>query len=161
MSGLSWYTFSVGVAGRNYAITSALSYNKLSSYQAGSPPNQSRATPIPMDISLGVRWNPPVKMLVRSIDGFCIMADYNDIFDFIIYPPKARNPLLHFGLGTEITLLKIVKLRAGFYQLLPSGGLSLDLSFFALDIAVFGRERSTQPWTDYVYGFMMGIRFKA
>jgi hypothetical protein len=158
----SWNnTFSVGIAGRNYAITSGLSYSKLSAYQAGSPPNKSSATPIPMDISFGVRWNPPIKMLVRSIDGFCIMADYNDIFDFVIYPPAARNPLLHFGLGTEITLLKIVKLRAGIYQLLPSTGLSLDLSFFALDIAVFGRERSTQPWTDYVYGFMAGIRFKA
>ena len=150
----------MGIAGRNFAITSALSYLKLSAYQAGSPPFKSEATPIPMDISFGIRWNPPIKLAVRSIDGFSIMADYNDIFDFVIYPPLARNPLLHIGLGMEITLLKIVKLRAGLYQLLPSGGLSLDLSFFALDVAVFGRERSTQPWTDFVYGFMAGIRFK-
>jgi hypothetical protein len=158
----SWNnTFSVGVAGRNLAITSALYYAKLSGYQSGSPPYKNETTPIPMDISLGLRWNPPIKLFVRSIDGLSLMVDYNDIFDFVIYPAAARNPLLHVGLGMEVTLLKIVKLRAGFYQLLPSGGLSLDLSFFALDVAVFGRERSTQPWTDYVYGFMAGIRFKA
>jgi hypothetical protein len=153
--------FSMGLAARNLAITSALYYAKLSSYQDGAPPYKNETTPIPMDISFGIRWNPPIKLLLRSVDGFSLMADYNDIFDFIIYPLAARNPLLHIGLGMEITLLKIVKLRAGFYQLLPSGGLSLDLSFFALDVAVFGREKSTQPWTDYVYGFMAGIRFKA
>jgi hypothetical protein len=153
-------TFSVGLAARNLAITSASYYAKLSSYQDGASPYKTVPTPIPMDVSLGIRWNPPVKMSIPSIDGFSIMADYNDIFDFLIYPPGARNPLLHIGLGTEITLLKIVKLRAGFYQLLPSGGLSLDLSVVALDIAVFGREKSPQPWTDYVYGFMAGLRVK-
>jgi hypothetical protein len=98
-------------------------------------------------------------MLTRYVDGLAIMVDYNDIFDFLIYPAAARNPLLHFGLGMEITLLKVVKLRAGFYQLLPCGGLSLDLSFFSIDLAVFGREQSTEPWTLPVYGYMAGIRF--
>ena len=112
-----------------------------------------------MDISLGVRWSPPAKMLIRSVDGFSVVADYNDIFDFVFYPQAARNPLLHFGLGVEVTLLKVVKLRAGFYQLLPSGGVSLDLSFLTFDVAVFGRELSTQPWTNPVYGYMAGIRF--
>jgi hypothetical protein len=98
-------------------------------------------------------------MLTSYIDGFTILADYNDIFDFLIYPPGARHPLLHIGLGIEITLLEVVKLRAGFYQLLPSGGISLDLSFFTIDVAVFGRELSAKPWTTPVYGYMAGIRF--
>jgi len=157
----SWNkTFSVGLAGRNLAITSASYYNKLGLYQSGASPYKTDTTPIPLDISVGVRWNPAVKMSIPSLDGFSLMADYNDIFDFLIYPADARNPLLHIGLGAELTLLKIVKLRAGFYQLLPSGGLSLDLSVVALDLAVFGREKSTQPWTDYVYGFMAGVRIK-
>ena len=157
----SWNkTFSVGLAGRNYAITSASYYTTLSSYQGGASPSSTVTTPIPMDISLGIRWNPPVKIRIPSIDGFSIMADYNNIFDFVIYPAGATNPLLHIGLGTEITLLKIVKLRAGFFQLLPSGGVSLDLSVVTLDLAVFGRELSRQPWTDYVYGFMAGLRVK-
>lgn len=152
-------TFSVGIAGRNFAITSSTYYSKLQSYLGGSPPDKSDTTPLPMDISVGIRWNPPIKNLTTYIDGFTILADYNDIFDFIIYPAGARNLLLHFGLGMEITLLKVVKLRAGFYQLLPSGGLSIDLSFFTLDFAVFGRELSKKPWTTPVYGYMAGIRF--
>lgn len=152
-------TFSVGIAGRNLAITSSKYYSELRNYVDGSPPDTSATTSLPMDISLGIRWNPPIKNLTTYIDGFTILADYNDIFDFIIYPAGARNLLLHFGLGMEITLLKVVKLRAGFYQLLPSGGLSLDLSFFTLDFAVFGRELSKKPWTTPVYGYMAGIRF--
>ena len=152
-------TFSVGIAGRNLAVTSSTYYSTLHNYIDGSPPDQNATTTLPMDISVGIRWNPPIKMSTTYIDGFTILADYNDIFDFIIYPAGARNLLLHFGLGMEITLLKVVKLRAGFYQLLPSGGLSLDLSFFTLDFAVFGRELSAQPWTTPVYGYMAGIRF--
>jgi hypothetical protein len=155
----SWNsTFSVGIAGRNFAITSWQNYPMLATYLAGGAPSLS-TTPLPMDISVGIRWNPPIKMRTAYIDGLAILADYNDIFDFAIYPAGARNLLLHFGLGVEITLLRAVKLRAGFYQLLPSGGFSLDLSFFTIDLAVFGRELSAQPWTTPVYGYMMGIRF--
>jgi len=152
--------FSVGIAARNLAITTWATYPTLRSYFAGDSP-VNKIVPLPMDISVGIRWSPPIKMLIRSVDGLSLMADYSNIFDFAIYPAGATNPLLHFGIGIEITLLKVVKLRAGFYQLLPSGGLSLDLSLFTLDLAVFGRELSTQPWTDPVYGFMAGIRFRA
>ena len=151
--------FSVGIAGRNFAITSSKTYATLRDYQRDNPPTDTSQTPLPMDISVGIRWNPPIKMLTSYIDGFTILADYNDIFDFAIYPAGARNLLLHFGLGMEITLLKVVMLRAGFYQLLPSGGLSIDLSFFTIDVAVFGRELSKKPWTTPVYGYMAGIRF--
>ena len=152
-------TFSVGIAGRNLAITSSKTYATLRDYEQGASPDTTDTSTLPMDISIGVRWNPPMKMLTTYIDGFAVMADYNDMFDFLIYPHLARNPLLHFGLGVEFTLLKVVKLRAGFYQLLPSGGLSIDLSFVTIDVAVFGREMSTQPWTTPVYGYMAGIRF--
>jgi hypothetical protein len=151
-------TFSVGIAGRNLAITSWELYPTLADYLQGGTPSLT-TTPLPLDISVGIRWSPPIKNLARSIDGFTLLADYNDIFDFLIYPPGATNPLLHLGLGMEITLLRVVKIRAGFFQLLPSGGLSLDLSFFTLDFAVFGRELSRQPWTSPVYGYMAGIRF--
>jgi hypothetical protein len=155
----SWRnTFSVGIAGRNLAVTSWEYYPQLRDYLRGGPSDPT-TTPLPMDISVGIRWNPPIKNLTTYIDGFAILADYNDIFDFIIYPQGARNPLLHIGLGMEITLLKVVKLRAGFYQLLPSGGLSIDLSFFTIDVAVFGREKSSQPWKLPVFGYMAGIRF--
>jgi hypothetical protein len=151
--------FSVGIAARDFAITTWETYSTLDTYLKGGSADTSNITPIPMDISIGIRWSPPAKMLVRSIDGLTLMADYNDIFDFLFYPPAARHPLLHIGLGMEITLLKAVKLRAGFYQLLPSGGISLDLAFLTLDMAVFGRELSTQPWGTPVYGYMAGIRF--
>ncbi len=152
-------TLSVGIAGRNLAIRSLKTYSTLRDYQNDAAPIQTSASPLPMDISIGMRWNPPIKSFTSYVDGFTILADYNDIFDFVIYPAQARNPLLHIGLGMEITLLKVVKLRAGFYQLLPSGGLSIDLSFFTIDVAVFGRELSTQPWTTPVYGYMAGVRF--
>ncbi len=150
--------FSVGIAARDLAIVSTNSYPSLVSFLAGGLPD-TRNTPLPMDISAGFKWSPPIKNLLRSIDGLSLMADYHDIFDFVFYPEGARNPFLHIGIGLEMQILQIVKLRAGFYQCLPSGGIELDLSLFKLNVAVFGRELTSRPWGYPVYGYMIGVRF--
>ncbi len=156
----SWSdTFFAGLAFRDLAMTTWESFPSLASYLAGTT-TVARNVPLPLDVSFGVRWTPRIKNLFRSVDGLSIMADYGDIFDWLIYPPGATNPLLHIGLGAELTLLQIVKLRLGFYQLLPSGGIALDLSFITIEAAVFGRELSAQPWGYPVYGYMASVRVR-
>jgi hypothetical protein len=81
------------------------------------------------------------------------------MFDFLIYPPGATNPLLHIGAGLEIRLFQILRLQAGYFQCLPSGGLSVDLSLFKLSMVVFGREATTAPWGYPVYGYALGLEF--
>lgn len=148
--------FSVGIAARNLAATSIARYASLATYLGGEAA-APQSLPLPMDISFGVRWSPPIHELLRAVDELTFLLDYTNAFDFLIYPPGATNPLLHIGAGLELRMLEIVSLRAGFYQCLPSGGLSIDFTIFTLDIAVFGREATTQPWGYPVYGYMIGL----
>ncbi|MFO7849387.1 MAG: hypothetical protein R6V67_05460, partial [Spirochaetia bacterium] len=85
--------------------------------------------------------------------------DYSDILDFWLYPRQAINPVLHVGIGTEITMLQILDIRLGFAQGLPTAGLGHDLHFFTLNAAIFGTERSTEPGMSPVYNMQLGFQF--
>ncbi len=148
--------FSFGIAARNYGMTSVNKYSSFVAYLSGeSVPTIT--IPMPMDISFGIRWSPPIHDLIRALDGLNILLDYNDAFDFVFYPAGATNPLLHIGVGVEVRLMKVISLRAGLFQALPSAGVSFDLTYFTLDFAVFGREATRQPGGDPVYGYLVGL----
>jgi hypothetical protein len=87
------------------------------------------------------------------------MLDYTDILDFWLYPKLATNPVLHVGIGTEVTMMQILDVRLGFAQGLPSAGLGLDLHVFTLNAAMFGTERSTEPGLSPVYNLQLGFEF--
>ncbi len=148
--------FAVGIAARNLAVTAINRYTSFAGYVSGESP-ATTSIPLPMDISFGIRVSPPIHRFLRAVDQLNILLDYNNAFDFLIYPAGATNPLLHIGAGLELRMLEIVSLRGGFYNFLPSAGVSVDLTIFTLDIAVFGREGSSQPWVAPVYGYMIGL----
>jgi hypothetical protein len=112
-----------------------------------------------MDLTIGVLWNPPVKQLIPFLDGFSLMLDYRNAIDFLTYADRATNPLLHISAGVELQLLRILYLRAGFYQMLPSFGVELNLTLFRVNLAMVGRELSQQPGGYPIYGYLLGLRF--
>ncbi len=148
--------FSVGIVARNLAIVAQRRYSSFLDYESGAPP-ATRNVPIPLDFTVGILWSPPVKDLIGFLDGFSLMLDYRYAFDFLSYPAFATDPLLHISAGVELRMLRILYLRVGFYQLLPSFGLELDLSLFKLSMAMIGRELSTQPGGYPIYGYMLGL----
>ncbi|MCF7951454.1 MAG: hypothetical protein K9L57_07460, partial [Spirochaetaceae bacterium] len=86
---------------------------------------------------------------------------YKDIFDFWLYPELANNPILHLGLGAEITVLEILDVRMGLSQGLPAAGIGLDLHYFRLNASMFGTERSTEPGLAPVYNLQLGLEFRS
>ena len=61
--------------------------------------------------------------------------------------------------GGELVLLDVLSVRGGFAQGLFSAGLGLELSRFALDLAVFGAELSPEPGLRPVFNVVLGVRF--
>ena len=151
--------FAVGVAGRNLSVEQIRVFGSFQDYLAGSPSSPSYNV-LPLDLSAGIMLRPPLSRLNRMISDVLFLADYHNIFDFVTYPAGATNPWLHIGLGLEMKLLEIISLRAGFYQLLPSFGFGLDLSFLTLDLAYYGRELSQEPGDYSVYCFAIGVDFR-
>jgi hypothetical protein len=150
--------FSIGVSGRNLAITQVREFTTISDFLSGGASTTSYI-PLPIDISAGLLFRPPLGKVGWFLSDMVFVADYHNIFDFLIYAPGATSPLLHFGVGLELGLLEIVSLRAGYYQCLPSLGIGLDLTLFKLNFAYFGRELSAEPGGYPIYCYTIGIEF--
>jgi hypothetical protein len=150
--------FAVGIAGRNLSFEQYRRYGSFLEYLQGGS-SAPTYNVLPMDISAGILFHPPLGRLGWVLTDLLIAADYHNIFDFLIYPEGATNPLLHIGAGMELKFLKIVSLRAGYYQCLPSFGAGLDLSLFKLNFAYFGRELSSEPGGYPVYCYTFGVEF--
>ncbi len=153
--------FSAGVVGRDiFSPTLHTLYSSLSSFSSGNTSIDTSYGIVPFALDLGVMYSPDFSKTNSFISSLKFYLDYYDTLDFWLYPAFATNPILHVGLGTEVTVLEILSLRAGLYQGLFSAGLGLDLYYFTLDAAMFGTELSTEPGLHPVYNVQLGISFR-
>ena len=135
-------------------------------YQAGVSGFTSGAAPavsygiVPMNVSLGLLYTPRLGFLDEYMSNLKLMLDYGDIFDFWTHPDTASNPLLHFGLGAEVTLLDVLAVRAGFGDGYFSAGLGMNLTAFHFDLTMFGRELSTEPGLRPQFNLIVSTLFR-
>lgn len=135
-------------------------YASLNSFLDNNPPVDRVRARIPQNISFGLLYRPDLgPSLSRHVSDLKVLFDYRDIFDFWIAPRQAENILLKFSLGTEITLLRVLDLRAGFARGLPAAGLGIDFGIMDFDVALYGTELSTEPGFRSVYNVALGFRF--
>ncbi|MDC7126613.1 MAG: hypothetical protein PQJ46_13670 [Spirochaetales bacterium] len=113
---------------------------------------------IPFKLNTGVEYSPDVSSTRNIISALTVKLAYDDIFEFV-YSSEITNWLLHIKTGIEITLLEVLELRAGIYEGLFHMGVGIDLTFFKIDVALFGREVSSQPDGNPVYNMIIGLKF--
>ncbi len=56
-----------------------------------------------------------------------------------------RNPWLDVGIGTELSILRLIELRAGLYDGYLNAGVGINLGPVSWDFAIYGKELSNQP----------------
>lgn len=118
-------------------------YATFENYLDGVPAGETKSDLLEPDIDAGVTVQIPVPETWVTISGFRFMMDYRNILDR--FKPASRNPILDAAIGTEIELLDVVSLRAGINDAYLSSGLGLDLTFFTIDFAMYGRELGLEP----------------
>lgn len=151
----------VGLVGRDiFSPTLRSKYTTLQSFlDGGEIPSQENGL-VPLDLSLGIMYRPPIGGEDQFLSGMKVFLDYRDIIDFWTHPKTAKNPLLHIGLGTELEFLKVLSFRLGFNEGYLTAGLGLDLSVLALNASMFGSELSSEPGMRPVYNLMIGLEFR-
>jgi hypothetical protein len=155
----------VGLVGRDiYSPTLTTSYYNVNDFLDGAAPvsgGENNYAPMPFQLEIGMMYLPKADLGRYSISEIKLLFDYTDIFDFWLYPELANNPILHVGLGAEITVLEILDVRMGLSQGLPAAGIGLDLHYFRLNASMFGTERSTEPGLAPVYNLQLGLEFRS
>ncbi len=150
-----------GLTGTNIYTPSVTNhYSSLSSFSSGGGTTSAATTAVlPVEVSAGVEFSPPLGVVGRYVDSVKLYFDYRNILDFLLYPGTSENIWLKFSLGAQVRLLDILYLRAGFARGLPAFGFGLDLTVFTLNAAVYGDELSTEPGFKSVYNIMLGLEF--
>ena len=123
----------------------------------GSGGSQSFAVVQPR-LALGALYRIHGVVLDRYISNWIVMADYRDFINLFALIP--RHPILQISLGTELTILSILRLRAGITDALPSVGFGLDMKIVTLDVAIRGIELGLDPGVQSVYALNLGILFR-
>jgi len=151
---------SVGLVARNlYSPVARNSYASVNAFSSGAAASMSYGI-APLDLALGLLFTPRIGFLDAYMSSPKIMLDYSDIVDFWTHPDTASNPLLHLGLGAEVTLLDVIAVRAGFGDGYFSAGLGMNLTVFRLDLTMFGRELSTEPGLRPSYNLIVSTLFR-
>ncbi len=152
--------FSVGLVSRDLFTPCIIhNYSSFKDFKDSKDPTTGSKL-LPIDLSIGFLYRPPLRRMERYISDLKLMLDYEDILDFLTHSATSSNPILHIGFGVELILLEILSIRTGFYQGLLSAGLGLDLSVFTLNLAMFGTELSPDPGLRSVFNILIGIEFK-
>lgn len=153
----------VGAVGRDvYTPTLTTDYTHINDFLDGEDPiEKNQYDTMPFQFDVGIMYVLQKDLSRYSISELKILLDYVDIFDFWLYPERANNPVLHIGLGAEVTLLEILDFRMGLSEGLPAAGIGLDLHHFQLNASMFGTERSTEPGIAPVYNLQIGLEFRA
>jgi hypothetical protein len=133
-------------------------YAAFSDYGGGGSQDQGYATVTPR-LAFGALYRIQNDFLDRYLSDFIVMLDYRDLLDPLI-SLIPRNPILNISLGTEIKLLKVLSIRAGIAEALPSLGFGLDMKILRFDVAMRGKELGLDPGLQSVYAIDIGLLFR-
>lgn len=138
--------------------TQYTSFDGFVSNPVGSKIGTSEFGLVPCKLDFGLSGTLPLFFMEGLLNSITLYADYLDIIDlFSVYP---KNPILNASLGSEIILLDIFSLRAGIRDALPSVGFGLNLTYFTVDFAMFGRELGNEPGDRPLFSMLMNVEVK-
>jgi hypothetical protein len=107
---------------------------------------------VPFSLNLGVAYDFKIGNFWKSAPGFIANTGITAAFDwhnfdllFSDNPYFVRNPALGIGMGLQLSLIDIFKIRIGMNEMLPAFGFGVDLGPFEIDIAYYGKELGLEP----------------
>lgn len=154
-------SFALGLVLRDaYSPAIITEYSDLESFRQ-NPSAAKESTEydfVSPDLSIGLAYHAPFAAFRRLGIDLSVYLDYRDILNLLAVVP--RNPVLNVGLGAELILLDIVSFRAGINDALLAAGFGLDLSFFTLSLAMYGRELGLDPGKRPAYNVVVALDFR-
>jgi hypothetical protein len=111
---------------------------------------------VPFAFNLGAAYE---LKLLGNLLGIVVAADWRDVFsnpnDY-----TRRNPALNIGLGAQVSLLNMFKVRLGMSDALLSIGAGVDLGAFEISLAYYGKELGLEPGQNPVAALDLTIAFR-
>jgi hypothetical protein len=112
-------------------------------------------TYIPPSLNLGVIYHLPKIPYIPSflLSDFMVELDLKDIINKEFWYKK-------ISIGSEISVLKIIKLRGGINQGYPTFGLGIDAYYLTIDLAVYQYEKGILPGQQGSQSISLSVEIK-
>ncbi|MDR1363398.1 MAG: hypothetical protein LBJ35_05055 [Spirochaetaceae bacterium] len=114
--------------------------------------------PVSTRASAGVSWKMKSPFWHRYFSDITLSFDYLGLLENMSENP--RDPLLNISAGCEIRILEALSLRAGFKDMLPSGGIGLNFTFMNIDLSFYGTELGVHPNQYVTWAAAANISFR-
>lgn len=96
------------------------------------------------DVKIGRFWAGAPNFLANT--GVTVAFDWHNITNAFQQDDYIkRNAVLDIGVGLQISLMDMIKIRIGMNEMLPAVGLGLKFGLFELDVAYYGKELGLEP----------------
>jgi hypothetical protein len=138
-----------GAVAANYFGHDANSYYVPFSMNAG----------LAYDFRISRFWEEAPGFLAKS--GLSVAIDWRDLTNlFQQNDYSKRNAVLDLGMGMELSVADIVKLRIGLNEMLPAVGLGFDFGPLEIDTAYYGKELGLEPGQLSIAALDLTIAFR-
>ena len=130
------------------------SYENMDTNETGSVDEDYR---IPMQINTGFGYHPDFGALALLID-----PTFNIDYQHVFYADSENTPSFWTGLhaGTEVRILRFIKLRGGINQGYFTAGIGAKLLFLDINMAYFTREMSEYAGVDPNSGMSLEVAIR-
>jgi len=137
-------SFNAGITCKDlYTPVFTTRYTDFSAFKSGNAGTSVSTARLDPYLSAGIVYTFPIPDTWITLSSVKVMADYRDFLDLL--KPVYRNPILNAAIGTEVTILDVLNLRAGINETYLSTGIGLDLTLFQIDFAMYGSELGIDP----------------
>jgi len=151
-------TFSWALACRDaFSPVLVTNYTTFDSFQRQLMQDSGASRVVPA-VDTGLAWRFPDPGENRFVSDIVFALDFHGLYGLLA--GGGRSPLLDVGAGLEICLLDALRLRAGWYEMLPGGGLGLDMTSWRMDFSLYGKEYGTEPGQRPSYSFAASFVFR-
>lgn len=105
---------------------------------------KSESMPVSPRVGLGITYRMKSPIMHRWDSDLLFSFDYTGIADAV--RKTGTNQLYFITAGAELRFLEVISVRVGCANMMPSGGLGINLTGAQLDIGISARQLTNTPW---------------
>jgi hypothetical protein len=114
--------------------------------------------PLTPRLALGLAYRMPYPFGRGIITNFKLAADIRQLLPAL--DPNYRGFWFEFNAGVELEVLEVLAVRLGISDMLPAGGLGIDLTIFQIDAVFFMKELGAEIGDYTAFAAMLSINYR-
>jgi hypothetical protein len=134
-------------------------YKDYPAFSGGDSPLSTEWAMLTSRANISICFRTRDTIISETFTDMIFMLDYSGLFNLIANGTE-RNPLLDIGFGIEIQIINNLAIRLGFKQMMPAGGLGINMHYLQLNITLLGETFGDNLESPQNLSLNIGLTFR-